>query len=85
MTFGRLMSVPLGRFIRAVVGLVLIALGFFRIGGPVGRVIGLVGFVPLSGGSFNFCVLAPLFGGYLDGRKNLEGVPPQMRGEATQH
>jgi hypothetical protein len=85
MTFGRLMSVPIGRFIRAVVRLMLISLGFFRIGGPVGRVLGLVGFVPLSGGSFNFCVLAPLFGGYLDGRKNLEGVPPRMRGGAAQH
>jgi hypothetical protein len=49
MTFGGLMSVPIGRFIRAVVGLVLIALGFFRIGGTGGRVVGIVGFVPLSG------------------------------------
>lgn len=85
MTFGRLMSVPLGRFIRAVVGLVLVALGFFRIGGTGGRVVGTIGLVPLSGGTFNFCVLAPLFGGYLDGRKNLEDVPTRRRGGATQH
>lgn len=85
MAFARFMSQPVGRIIRAVLGLVLIALGFFWIGGTVGIVVGLVGFVPLAAGLFNFCLVGPLVGGYLDGRKNLEGTPPETPRGAPQH
>ena len=80
MTFSRYMSQPIGRIIRAVLGLVLIALAFFVIGGTVGTVVGIVvgiiGLVLIAAGTFNFCVVAPFVGGYFDGRKNLEGTPP---------
>lgn len=85
MAFARFMSQPVGRIIRAVLGLVLIALGFFWIGGTVGIVVGLVGFVPLAAGLFNFCLVGPLVGGYLDGRKNLEGTPAETPRGAPQH
>jgi len=89
MTFARFMSQPIGRIIRAVLGLVLIALAFFVMGGTVGTVVGIVvgviGLVLIAAGTFNFCVVAPFVGGYFDGRKNLEGVPPRMRGGAAQH
>jgi hypothetical protein len=74
------MSQPVGRIIRAVLGLVLIALAFFMVGGTVGTVVGIVvgiiGLVLIAAGTFNFCVVAPFVGGYLDGRKNLETRPP---------
>jgi hypothetical protein len=89
MTFSRFMSQPVGRIIRAVVGLVLIALAFFMVGGTVGTmvgiVVGLVGLVLIAAGTFNFCVVAPFVGGYFDGRKNLEARPPVTHRGAPQH
>ena len=75
MAFARFMSTPTGRIIRAVAGLALILIGFFVIGGTAGTVVGLIGFVPVAAGVFNFCLVGPLIGGYFDGRKNLEDVP----------
>jgi hypothetical protein len=92
MTFSRFMSQPIGRIIRAVLGLVLIALAFFVMGGTVGTVVGIVvgviGLVLIAAGTFNFCVVAPFVGGYFDGRKNLEArLPTTGRGHrgAPQH
>jgi hypothetical protein len=92
MTFSRFMSQPVGRIIRAVLGLVLIALAFFVMGGTpgivvaiIGIVVGLVGLVLIAAGVFDFCVLGPFVGGYFDGRKNRESVPPRTRGGAAQH
>lgn len=85
MAFARFMSQPVGRIIRAAFGLVLIALGFFVIGGAMGIVVGIAGFVPLAAGIFNLCLVGPLVGGYFDGRKNLEARPPETRREAPQH
>jgi hypothetical protein len=83
------MSKPIGRIIRAVLGLVLIALAFFMVGGTVGTmvgiVVGLVGLVLIAAGTFNFCVVAPFVGGYFDGRKNLEARPPVTHRGAPQH
>jgi hypothetical protein len=86
------MSQPIGRIIRSVLGLVLIALAFFMVGGTVGTVVGIVigiiGLVLIAAGTFNFCVVAPFVGGYFDGRKNLEGTPPTTplwRRGAPQH
>lgn len=76
------MSEPTGRIIRAVLGLVLIALGFL-IGGTAGVLIGIVGLVPLVAGIFNYCLIGPLVGGYFDGRKNLEGRPVPTGGRAS--
>lgn len=83
MTFARFMSQQVGRIIRAAFGLVLIALGFFVIGGTVGFVVGIVGFVPL--GIFDLCLVGPFVGGYFDGRKNLEARPPKTRRGVPQH
>ena len=85
MAFAGFMSQPAGRVIRAALGLVLIALGFLVIGGPVGIVVGIIGFVPLAAGMLNFCLVGPLVAGYLDGHRNLEGAPPRGRRGAPQH
>ena len=84
MAFARFMSTPTGRIIRAVAGLVLVGLGFF-IGGTTGIVVGIVGLVPIAAGLFNVCLIGPLIGGYFDGRKNLEGVPPGTHRGSPQH
>lgn len=84
MAFARFMSRPIGRIIRAVIGLALIALGFWM-GGVAGIVIGIVGLGPLAAGIFNFCLVGPLVGGYLSGRKNLEEGPRETHRGAPQH
>lgn len=85
MAFARFMSTPTGRVIRAVAGLALILIGFFVVGGTAGIVVGLIGFVPVAAGVFNFCLVGPLVGAHFDGRKNLEGTPPAGRRGSPQH
>lgn len=85
MTFARFMSQPVGRAIRAVAGLVLIALGFV-IRRTTGIVVGIVGLVPLAAGIFNFRLIGLLVRGFFDERKNLEGThTPETRRGALQH
>jgi hypothetical protein len=55
-----------GRIIRAGLGLYLIYLGFV---GTAGVIVGLLGVVALAAGVINFCVLAPLFGYSMMGKK----------------
>jgi Inner membrane protein YgaP-like, transmembrane domain len=59
--FFRFIGGPFGRLIRIVLGLVLIAVGTFWIGGWAGFVVAVIGVVPLAAGIFDWCVFAPLF------------------------
>jgi hypothetical protein len=59
MAVARFLSTPIGRIIRALAGL--------------GLVVGVVGLMPMAAATFNICLIGPFVGGYLDGRKNLEG------------
>ncbi len=63
MAFAQFMASPLGRGIRIVVGLALIAWGLGVVGGVAGWVIALVGLLPLTLGVVNGCFLARIFGG----------------------
>ena len=59
-----------GRITRIVVGIVLMALGFFVVEDMVvGAILMVVGLIPLLAGLFDFCLLAPLFGLPMSGRK----------------
>jgi hypothetical protein len=51
-----------GRIVRAVAGLILIALGIWLASDVVRWVLIVVGLVPLAAGVFDVCVFAPLFG-----------------------
>lgn len=62
MPFVDFMQSSIGRVLRIVVGLVLIALGLFVIGGPAGGVVAVIGLVPLLAGAFGICIVGPLFG-----------------------
>ncbi len=49
------------RIIRIVLGLALIAIGFFVLGGTAGTIVGVIGFIPLLTGLVGWCPLYHLF------------------------
>lgn len=64
-----------GRWVRAIAGVVLVAVGIWLVGGTWGWIIAVVGLVPLLAGLFDRCVFAPLAGLPFNGpdlRKELE-------------
>ncbi len=67
MSFAKFMSSGLGRGSRIVVGLALIVIGLFSVGGTGGIILAVVGAVPLLAGILDVCLFAPLFGGPLKG------------------
>jgi hypothetical protein len=68
MAFTKWMARPWGRALRVLAGLVLMGAGYF-LGGAWGWVIGIVGVVPVLAGAFDFCLIGPLFGAPLNGRR----------------
>ncbi len=69
MAFAKFMASPLGRGVRIVAGLVLIAAGLLVVKDTGGLILAIVGLVPLVAGSIDVCLFAPLFGGPLQGMK----------------
>jgi len=67
MGFAKFMATAVGRGLRIVVGLALIAYGLLVVHGTTGTVLAVVGLVPLSLGAFNICILGPLLGAPLRG------------------
>jgi hypothetical protein len=65
--FAQFMSSGLGRGLRIVAGIILIAVGLAVVGGTGGIVLAVVGLVPLLAGAFDVCLFAPLFGAPLKG------------------
>lgn len=62
MPFVTFMQTPFGRALRIVLGLVLITLGLFTLGGLFGVIVAIIGLVPLVAGALGVCVAGPLFG-----------------------
>jgi hypothetical protein len=58
----RFLASPAGRWVRAIVGLVLIVVGIAVVKGAIGWILAIVGLVPLLAGVFDWCFFAPLFG-----------------------
>jgi hypothetical protein len=58
----RFLARPMGRMVRIVAGLALIAIGLLWVHGVAGWILAVVGVVPLLAGSLDYCVFAPLFG-----------------------
>jgi Inner membrane protein YgaP-like, transmembrane domain len=67
MGFAQFMSSGLGRGLRIVAGIILIAVGLAVVGGTSGIVLAVVGLVPLLAGVLDVCLFAPLFGAPLKG------------------
>ena len=72
MAFARFMASPLGRAVRVLAGIALIAIGL-AMGGTGGIILAVVGVVPLLAGLLNVCVFAPLLRVPFNGRKVLGG------------
>lgn len=67
--FVSFMASTAGRVLRAVVGAVLVYVGWATMGGTGGIIVAVIGLVMLSAGVFDFCLFAPLFGQPLSGKK----------------
>jgi Protein of unknown function (DUF2892) len=61
------MSSPAGRILRIAAGAGMIA-GGIAADSDLGTGIAIAGAVPLLAGTFDFCILSPLFGGPLSGK-----------------
>ncbi len=72
MGFAKWMAQPIGRLIRIIAGIVLIALGLGVIGDTVGLIVAIIGVLPILAGVFNVCLIAPLIGAPFQGKKALE-------------
>ena len=68
------MASPLGRLMRVVIGMVVIAWGLTAFKGPAGNVVAFFGLFPLIAGLMDVCPLAPLFGSPMSG-KRIRGEP----------
>ena len=58
-----------GRWVRIAVGGAIFAIGLLALKGTGGAVVAVIGLVPLLAGMFDVCLVAPLFGAALSGRK----------------
>jgi hypothetical protein len=67
--FIKFMASPVGRVVRIVVGILLIAIGLWAVKGTAGIILAIIGLVPLAAGVFDFCLIAPLFGAPFSGSK----------------
>jgi hypothetical protein len=67
--FAQFINSPAGRIARIVVGLGLIAWGYFHSTGAAAVIFIVVGLVPLVAGLFNLCIISALLGGPLSGAR----------------
>jgi hypothetical protein len=58
------------RWLRILIGACMVVWGFTETT-TTGYIVGTIGVFPMFGGLYDFCVLAPLFGGPLSGRAAL--------------
>jgi hypothetical protein len=65
--FAQFMSSPAGRILRIAAGAGMIA-GGIAADSDLGTGIAIAGAVPLLAGTFDFCILSPLFGGPVSGK-----------------
>ena len=70
-----------GRWVRIAVGGVLFAVGLLAIEGTAGTIVAVIGLVPLLAGMLDVCLLAPLFGAPLSGRRIRAAADPQTEEE----
>jgi hypothetical protein len=69
MGFIHFMASPAGRIIRFLAGAILILVGLRFVGGAGGAILAIIGLVPLVAGTFDLCLLAPLFKLPISGRR----------------
>ena len=67
--FAQFIASGLGRLVRIVAGLALIGWGYTNYPSTGGIALMIVGLVPLAAGVFDLCLISPLLGGPLSGRR----------------
>ncbi len=67
--FAQFIASGLGRLVRIVAGLALIGWGYTNYPNTGGIALMIVGLVPLAAGVFDLCLISPLLGGPLSGRR----------------
>lgn len=67
MRFARWMASTRGRWLRIIIGACMVVWGFTETT-RTGYIVGTIGVFPMLGALYDFCILAPLFGGPLSGR-----------------
>lgn len=72
MMLAKFMAGFVGRAIRVILGLVMIAVGLFAVQGTAGIILAVVGILPVAAGVFNFCAIAPILGVPFMGKAVLE-------------
>lgn len=68
MAFAKFMAGALGRGVRIIAGLVLIAVGLLVVQDTGGIVLAVIGVLPILAGVFNFCLIAPVIGAPFSGK-----------------
>lgn len=68
-SIAKFMASSVGRIVRIAAGIVLIALGLLVVKDTAGIILAVVGVLPILAGVFNFCLIAPLFGGPFSGKE----------------
>jgi hypothetical protein len=68
-SFAQFINSRLGRQVRLVVGVALIAWGFNSRGTAAGVILIVVGLVPLAAGAFDLCLISALLGGPISGSR----------------
>jgi hypothetical protein len=63
MGFAKFMSSTLGRVVRIVAGIALIALGLVVVGGAGGILLALIGAIPFIAGLLDICIIGAIFMG----------------------
>jgi hypothetical protein len=64
---GQFLASGVGRAVRVLGGIALVAGGLLAFGGTAGIIMAAIGLVPLLAGTFDVCVFSALFGGPFPG------------------
>lgn len=71
MAFAKFMAGPIGRGIRILAGVALIAIGLLSVQGTAGLLLALVGVLPILAGVLNICFIAPIIRAPFSGKAAL--------------
>jgi Protein of unknown function (DUF2892) len=71
MAFAKFMAGSVGRIVRIVAGIAIMAIGLLVVKDVAGYIVALVGLLPLVAGVSNVCFISPIIGAPFSGKKAL--------------
>jgi hypothetical protein len=71
MGFAKFMAGPIGRGVRVLAGVLLVALGLLGMEQPAGILVAALGVVFILVGVLNVCLIAPIIGAPFNGKETL--------------